>query len=150
MEDMGSLLCCPHCKLLHYCSPQCQEEHWVKVHNRHCSSLASFVVPSYRHKEDECIQCLTVAGQGGPEAVSDQQSPVYPCILKSLDGASKNLLSHHPFPLNGDPEDRIERLVILIKKLLLKMVLSDHKVMQTCSMEIVRMISVMDLNRQMI
>ena len=150
LEDLDSLLCCPHCNLLHYCSPECQEEHWVKVHKRHCSSLASSVVPGYRHKEEECFQCLTVAGQGGPEAVSNQQSPVYPCILKSLEGASKSLFSHHPFPLNGDPEDRIERLVILIKKLLLKMALSNHKVMQTCSMKIVQMISVMDLNRQMI
>ena len=151
MEDIGSLLCCPHCKLLHYCSSECQEEHWVKVHNRHCSSLASSVVPTtYLHKEEECDQCLAVAAQGGPEAVSDQQSPVYPCILKSLDSTSKSLLSYHPFPLNGDPEDRIERLVILIKKLLLKMALSNHKVMETCGKLVVQMITFMDYNRLMI
>ena len=147
---MGSLLCCPHCKLMHYCSLECQEEHWVKVHNRHCSSLAASVVHTFHHEEEECNQCLAVAAQGGPEAVSDQQSPVYPCILKSLDGTTKSLLSHHPFPLDGDPEDRIERLVILIKKLLLKMALSDHKVMQDCGREVVQMLTFMDYNRLMI
>ena len=135
---------------MHYCSLECQEEHWVKVHNRYCSSLASSVVPTYHHKEEECNQCLAVAAQGGPEAVSDQQSPVYPCILKSLDGTTKSLLSHHPFPLDCDPEDRIERLVILIKKLLLKMALSNHKVMQDCGREVVQMLTFMDYNRLMI
>ena len=77
---MGSLLCCPHCNLVHYCSSDCLEEHWVKVHNKHCSSLAASVVPTtYLHKEEECDQCLAVAAQGGPEAVADQQSPLYPC-----------------------------------------------------------------------
>ena len=52
----------------------------MKVHSRHCSSLAASVVPNtYLHKEEECDQCLAVDAQGGPEAVSDQQSPVYPC-----------------------------------------------------------------------
>ena len=73
-----------------------------------------------------------------------------PCILKSLDGTAKSLLSHHPFPLNGDPEDRIERLVILIKKLLLKMALSNHKVMEAGGKDMVQMITAMDFNRLMI
>ena len=80
MDNMDSLLCCPHCNLLHYCSLECQEEHWVKVHHKHCSSLAASVVPTtYMHKEEECNQCLAVAAQGGLQAVSEQQSPVYPC-----------------------------------------------------------------------
>ena len=107
------------------------------------------MVPSYEHKQEECDQCLLVAAHGGPEAVANHLSPVYPCVLKCFDGVSKNLLSHHPFSINGDPENRIERLVILIKKLLLKMVLSDHKVMQRCSAEMIGMISTMDHNRLM-
>jgi len=150
VEDTNSLLCCPHCNLLRYCSLECQEEHWVKVHSKHCSSLASSVVPTYQHKEEECDQCLEVAAKGGPEAVADQLSPVYPCILKSLDGTCKSSLSHHPFPLNGDPEDRIERLVVLIKKLLLKMALSNHKVMETSSKEMFMLVTAMDYNRLMI
>ena len=106
-------------------------------------------MPSYEHKQEECDQCLLVAAHGGPEAVANHLSPVYPCVLKCFDGVSKNLLSHHPFSINGDPENRIERLVILIKKLLLKMVLSDHKVMQRCSAEMIGMISTMDHNRLM-
>ena len=116
LEDTDSLLCCPHCNLVKYCSAECLEEHWVKVHNKHCSSLASSVVPSYQHKEGECSQCLAVAAKGGSDAVADPLNPVYPCVLKSLDGTCKSLISHHPFPLNGDPEDRIERLVVLINR----------------------------------
>ena len=143
-------MCCPNCNLLHYCSPECQEEHWVKVHGKHCSTLAASVVPGYQHKEEECTQCLAVAAQGGPEAVSDPESPLYPCILKRFDGSSKSLLTHHPFSLDGDPEDRIERVVITIKKLLLKMALSNHKVMETCSEEMGQMLAFMDFNRLMI
>jgi len=150
VEDTDALLCCPHCNLLKYCSLDCQEEHWVKVHNKHCSSLASSVVPTYQHKEEECDQCVAVAAQGGPDAVADQLSPVYPCILKSLDGTRKSLLSHHPFSLKGDTEDRIERLVVLIKKLLVKMALSNHKVMETCSKEMFMLVTAMDFNRLMI
>ena len=136
--------------MIHYCSLECQDEHWVKVHRKHCSTLAASVVPGYQHKEEECTQCLAVAAQGGPEAVSDPESPVYPCILKRFDGSSKSLLTHHPFSLDGDPEDRIERVVITIKKLLLKMALSNHKVMETCSEEMGKMLAIMDLNRLMV
>ena len=97
---MDSLLCCPHCNLVHYCSSECQEEHWVKVHNKHCSSLAASVVPTtYLHKEEECDQCLAVAAQGGPEAVADQQSPVYPCteMQKFSLKSPKQLRKLHPF-----------------------------------------------------
>ena len=31
LEDKASLLACPYCNLLHYCSKECQEEHWVKA-----------------------------------------------------------------------------------------------------------------------
>ena len=31
VEDKSTLLACPNCSLLHYCSKECQEEHWVKV-----------------------------------------------------------------------------------------------------------------------
>ena len=150
MEDTDSLLCCPHCNMLRYCSLECKEEHWVKVHSKHCSTLASSVVPGYQHKEEECEQCLAVVAQGGPEAVAAPLSPVYPCVLKRLDGNAKSLVSHHLFPLNGDKEDRIERLVVLIQKLLLKMALSNHKVMQTCAREMFLLLCTMDHNRLMI
>ena len=112
--------------------------------------MASSVVPSYMHNKVECDQCLAVEAKGGREVVADPLSPVYPCILKSLDHLPKGVLSHHPFPLNGDPADRIERLVILMKKLLVKMILSKHKVMETCSEEMFQMTSSMDVNRMMI
>ena len=65
VEDTHSLLCCPHCNLMKYCSLECQKEHWVKVHNKHCSTLASSVVPWYQHKEEECNQCLAGGCPGG-------------------------------------------------------------------------------------
>ena len=34
-----SLTRCSRCHTLHYCSKECQEEHWVKVHKAQCSGL---------------------------------------------------------------------------------------------------------------
>ena len=36
-----SLQQCGRCKLLHYCSEECQKEHWALVHKAHCKKLAS-------------------------------------------------------------------------------------------------------------
>ena len=121
------------------------------MHKQHCSSLAASVVPKYSHIEEECELCLEVAAKGGREAVADPLSPLYPCILKSLDGTSKSILSHHPFPLHhADPADRIERLVILIKKLLVKMAIGNHKVMENCTQEVHMLMNIMDYNRLML
>ena len=38
--DEGSLQQCGKCKILQYCSKQCQVEHWMLVHKDHCKKLA--------------------------------------------------------------------------------------------------------------
>ena len=38
-EDRSTLRNCGRCKLLKYCSKECQEEHWELVHKKHCRKL---------------------------------------------------------------------------------------------------------------
>jgi hypothetical protein len=33
------LQCCSKCRVSHYCSPECQREHWDKEHSRECFHL---------------------------------------------------------------------------------------------------------------
>ena len=40
MEDHESLQKCGRCKVLQYCSRECQTEHWELVHKAHCRKLA--------------------------------------------------------------------------------------------------------------
>merc|ERR1711971_947140 len=40
------LMNCQKCKAVYYCSKECQKEHWIKVHKKHCSKLAAAVVHS--------------------------------------------------------------------------------------------------------
>ena len=35
-----SLQKCGRCKVLQYCSKECQEEHWDMVHKEHCGKMA--------------------------------------------------------------------------------------------------------------
>ena len=38
-EDRSTLRNCGRCKVLQYCSKECQEEHWELVHKKHCRKL---------------------------------------------------------------------------------------------------------------
>ena len=39
-ENIDSYKRCAGCKVLHYCSKECQTEHWLKVHKKHCKYLS--------------------------------------------------------------------------------------------------------------
>ena len=45
VSDRSRLLRCSRCKFISYCSKECQEEQWVKVHSQHCK---------YMSKQKEC------------------------------------------------------------------------------------------------
>ena len=41
----ASLQKCGRCRVVQYCSKSCQEEHWVKVHKKHCKKLSRVQEP---------------------------------------------------------------------------------------------------------
>ena len=52
---------CSRCKFLHYCSVQCQKEHWVKVHKNHCKYLGGTKrLPLSWHDSARCPGCREV------------------------------------------------------------------------------------------
>jgi len=53
---------CSGCHLLTYCDPDCQAEHWTKVHKKHCKVIAGRkALPHTVHGED-CATCLSPKG----------------------------------------------------------------------------------------
>ena len=46
---------CGTCKLMKYCSQECQREHWRLVHRKHCKDLA--VASTYVHDSSSCLYC---------------------------------------------------------------------------------------------
>ena len=41
----ASLQKCGRCRVVQYCSKSCQEEHWIKVHKKHCKKLSRVQEP---------------------------------------------------------------------------------------------------------
>lgn len=49
---------CAKCKILHYCTKECQIEHWHKLHKFHCKFLASNKErPETKHEPSRCRFC---------------------------------------------------------------------------------------------
>ena len=52
--DIGDLQKCTRCKVLQYCSKECQKEHWMLVHKSQCKKFAEiknfegFVVDTFK------------------------------------------------------------------------------------------------------
>ena len=60
MRDQASpeaLLRCGGCRLLHYCSPVCQREHWQASHRSLCKIFSGKKQISETHKEGICQTC---------------------------------------------------------------------------------------------
>ena len=78
-EDKSTILQCVRCKVVYYCSRQCQEEHWHKLHKHHCKYLAKAkVMPLARHEETSCLVCRKEA-ETGRKKMSKPSNPVLPC-----------------------------------------------------------------------
>ena len=114
-DDLPVLQTCSQCKVLQYCSRECQEQHWTAVHKRHCKDLAR--ASPYVHDSRTCSYCL------------DSKNPncKYVCFAKEFNSPITPF-SPHPFPIEGVPEDKSEALIILMQRLLLEMKLSNHPI----------------------
>jgi len=116
---------CSRCKVLWYCGRACQEEHWGKVHQRHCRYLADATKAKASLHTASCASCRQVVAIG--EEITNPANPTYPCVNK-LAPATASLGSPHPFPLAGVPGDRQETGLIVLSKLLAKDMLTGGPV----------------------
>jgi len=112
--DPAVLQKCGGCKILKYCSQDCQKSHWSLVHKRHCKDLAEAM--PYVHNSDTCFYCS--------EMPDSKHHKV--CFLKAFEGPV-GVYSPHPFPVEGVQEDRSEALIIIMQRILLEIRLSNHR-----------------------
>ena len=96
-EDRSILKKCGKCKVLEYCSVDCQSEHWDLVHKKHCKKLV-------------------LAKKAAVEQDLGNVSTTFPV----------GLFSHHPFPLAGLLGNTMEMLIILNQRVLYKMAETGH------------------------
>ena len=126
---------CVRCHVVAYCGKECQEEHWSKVHQKQCKYVGGSKKAKHsEHSKDMCQTCIMQGPVG--DLVSKHDNPNYVCIFEddtttTTEPASPDLVRFnwnklpptypHPFPLTSPPEDRIERMLTVAQKLLLKM-----------------------------
>ena len=110
-----------------YCGKECQEEHWHKVHKKHCKYLGGLKkAERSEHRKDMCKTCIASDSVG--DLVFSHTNPNYVCIFEHLNWKVVPPTFPHPFPLNGHPEDRIEKMVNVAQKVLLKIKVTKNPV----------------------
>jgi len=124
-EDRSSLQWCAKCKLVFYCSKECQQEHWFNVHKFQCKYLAKVkVYPKSVHEEASCPNCKEETDAGWEE-MCRPDNPVLGCPLKNMiirDGL--------PFPLgemSGQFLTKTDAILSLMLRIMYKMKLTRHK-----------------------
>ena len=115
---------CGGCHKMFYCSRECQEEHWAKVHKKHCKYFtgAKNRKDTVVHDKANCNFCLPACR----EEAFKEDNPNYICTTAFPE--AKPLMALHriyPLPLARLQEDRLERIVDILLRLLLKLNLAN-------------------------
>ena len=103
-SDKSKIKRCSNCKVMSYCSPECQKEHWKKVHKDHCKYLSGKRVQSSTvHHHSVCRYCWKES-QVGDEMSSPSVSYLgCPWILGNIMGFRVKInenLAPSPFQLD--------------------------------------------------
>ena len=121
------------CKVVMYCSKQCQQEPWMNVHKQHCKYLSKTkIMPKSVHDKVTCPDCKFEAEAGWLE-MCRPNNPVLVCPLversQILDGPSVSSDPGRPFPLGemtGQFRTKVEATISLMMRILLKMKKTRH------------------------
>lgn len=126
-ENPKNVRRCTRCHVVAYCGKECQEEHWHKVHRKQCKYLGGLKkAKDSEHKKETCKTCIASDSVG--DLVFSPSNPNYACIFEYVDWSLLPPTFPHPFPLNGPPEDRIEKMVNAAQKILLKIKVTENPV----------------------
>ena len=138
-EGQRSLQQCSKCKLIQYCSKECQAEHWKRVHQKQCRYFADPVkAQKFGHKDEDCALCLEVARVGKDE-ICQATNPNYECIMKEM--FPSGMYHPHPFPVTGQPGNAYEKAVIVLWQLLKKLELTQPGVITSCRGKFVKVVA---------
>ena len=115
---------------MYYCSKECQVEHWRKVHRRHCRYISGEkgLEGTVVHQKETCSHCIM--GEAAGLALYKENNPNYICTFDRMNYALMQSQLWCPVPLVRPAECRVERLVDLLQRLLLKIKLTEHPVSQ--------------------
>lgn len=128
---------CTGCRKVYYCSKECQVEHWRKVHKRHCKFFSgeNGLGGTVAHQKETCNHCIL--GEAAGEAVYKETNPNYICTFDKINSILMQSQLWCPVPLAAGPaENRVERLLDLLQRLLLKIKLTKQPVSQLYPKEI--------------
>ena len=122
---------CTGCCRIYYCSKDCQEEHWRKVHGKHCKFFAGQkgLEGTVVHKKETCKHCIMQEAAG--KEVFKEKNPNYICFFHPTNPKAKSLLElqlRYPLPVAETPQKRVERIIDLLQKILLKIKLTKQPV----------------------
>ena len=83
--DRNIIKQCSKCKIVMYCSWQCQREHWENVHKKHCKYISKLKIkPNSVHVEASCPDCKLEVETGRVE-MCRPENPVLGCHLGRTD-----------------------------------------------------------------
>ena len=118
---------CTGCYKISYCSKECQEEHWHKVHKRHCKYFSGKkpLEESDLHKKETCGRCIKQEAAG--RKVFKEENPTYVCLFDPILNSSnlakakaKFLRDEYPMPSRESSSNRFERILDVLQTVLLK------------------------------
>ena len=134
-ENRETLRKCTRCYVVAYCGKECQEEHWQKVHKKHCKYLGGLKKAKHsEHIKETCKTCIKSDSVG--DLVFSPTNPNYVCIFEHVDWKMLPPTFPHPFPLNGPPEDRIEKMLNAAQRILLKIKVTENPVYMLQSQQV--------------
>ena len=120
---------CKGCNMIYYCSRECQEEHWRKVHRKQCKLFSGAEPGKDLHNRETCSQCAEQEANG--PGVFREGNPIPICLFSSSNPKAKELLEFHqkyPLQWTGTPDKKHERILDQLQRLLLKIKLTKHPV----------------------
>ena len=85
-ENLKIVRKCTRCQEVAYCSKECQEEHWHKVHRNHCKYLGGVKKADHsEHRKDTCKTCIA-SDSVGDLVLSPTNQPTMSASLNKSTG----------------------------------------------------------------
>ena len=137
---INPLKVCTGCRKISYCSKGCQEEHWSKVHRRHCKFFSGEkgAGGTVVHNRETCSHCMMQETAG--QAVFKEKNPNYICFFDPVNPKAESLQElqiKYPLPLKaGTQQSRVERIIDVLQRLLLKIKLTKQPVFRLYPREV--------------
>ena len=133
---------CTGCYKISYCSKECQEEHWHKVHKRHCKYFSGkkTLEESDLHNKETCSRCIKQEAAG--RKVFKGENPTYVCLhdpkLNSCNFAKfKSFLrDNYPMPSRESPSSTFQRIIDVLQSILLKIQVTKQPIFRLYPIEV--------------